>query len=105
VQHPIQDARRWIRWFGCDREDQRMRVDEMAARYEIRVNGHLPQDWSECFWGLAVTHDPNGETILRGTLPDQAALFGVVLHLRDLGLTLISVNRVESDSTTQQEHL
>jgi hypothetical protein len=69
----------------------------MATTYEIRVRGHLPQHWSEWLGGLTVTHDPNGDTILTGPLPDQAALFGVMVAARDLGLTLLSVNQVGSE--------
>jgi len=77
----------------------------MATRYEIRVKGHLPQHWSEWLDGLTITHDPNGETILTGPLRDQAALFGVMMKARDLGLTLLSVNRGGSEPPSQgKEH-
>jgi hypothetical protein len=69
----------------------------MATTYEIRVRGHLPQHWSERIGGLTITHDPNGDTILTGPLRDQAALFGVMITARDLGLTLLSVNQVGSE--------
>ncbi len=61
--------------------------------YEIRVAGHLGSSLSQTFEGLA-THHANGDTILSGNLVDQAALYGVLMKLRDLGLELISVNRV-----------
>jgi hypothetical protein len=73
----------------------------MATIYEIRVRGHLPQHWSEWLDGLTITHAPNGETILTGSLPDQAALFGVMMKARDLGLTLLSVNPVGSEQPSQ----
>lgn len=69
----------------------------MASRYEIRVKGHLPQHWSEWLERLAIIHEPNGETVLSGSLRDQAALFGVVMKVRDLGLTLLSVNPIEGE--------
>ena len=69
----------------------------MASRYEIRVKGHLPQHWSEWLEGLAIIHEPNGETVLSGSLRDQAALFGVMLKVRDLGLTMLSVNPIEGE--------
>jgi hypothetical protein len=72
-------------------------VKEMATRYEIRVKGHLPPHWSEWLDGLTIAYDPNGETILIGPLRDQAALFGVMMKARDLGLALVSVNQVGSD--------
>ena len=69
----------------------------MATRYEIRVKGHLPQDWSAWFEGLTIIQSPNGETVLAGSLRDQAALFGVIIKMRELGLTLISVNQGEAE--------
>jgi hypothetical protein len=64
--------------------------------YEIRVQGHLAGDWSEWFEGLTIAHDSNGETVLAGPLRDQAALFGVLIKVRDLGLMLLSVNQPDS---------
>jgi hypothetical protein len=61
-------------------------------RYEIRVEGHLTADWSDWFEGLTVCQDKNGETVLSGPL-DQAALHGVLAKVRDLGLTLVAVDR------------
>jgi len=61
--------------------------------YEIRVAGHLSANWAARFEGLSMRHEPEGETVLSGTL-DQAALQGVFVKIRDLGLNLISVNRV-----------
>ncbi len=65
--------------------------------YTIRIQGHLDPTWSEWLQGLTIVHDSNGMTVLTGPLQDQAALFGVLIKLRDLGLTLVSVNPVESD--------
>ena len=64
--------------------------------YEIRVEGHLTDRWSEWFEGLAIRNDPNGETTLSGTLIDQAALMGALGKIHALNLTLISVNRLSS---------
>ena len=61
--------------------------------YEIRVEGHLSDRWSDWFDGLAILNDPNGETILRGSFVDQAALFGTLTKIQGLNLTLISVNK------------
>ena len=61
--------------------------------YEIRVEGALPNGWSEWFEGLDIRHDPSGESILSGPLPDQAALHGVLAKIRNLNLTLLSVHR------------
>jgi hypothetical protein len=60
--------------------------------YEIRVEGHLVADWSDWFEGLTVCQEMNGETVLSGSL-DQAALHGVLARVRDLGLTLVAVDR------------
>ena len=62
--------------------------------YEIRVAGHIGDSWSSWFEGLSVRHEGNSETVLRGAIVDQAALHGVLMRLRDLGLPLASVNRV-----------
>jgi hypothetical protein len=63
--------------------------------YEIRVSGHLSANWAVRFEGLSIQLGPGGETVLSGEL-DQAAIHGVLVKIRDLGLNLISVNRVES---------
>ncbi len=63
--------------------------------YEIRIASHLSESRRGRFEGLSVRLDPGGETVLCGTL-DQAALHGVLIVIRNLGLKLISVNRVES---------
>lgn len=65
------------------------------AIYQIRLEGQLGPEWSEWFEGLKVTLQENGEMILSGPLPDQAALHGVLARIRDLGMVLISVNRVK----------
>ena len=65
------------------------------ASYEIRVAGHLSANWAARFEGLSMRHEPEGETVLCGSL-DQAALHGVLVRVRDLGLNLISVIRVEA---------
>jgi len=65
--------------------------------YEIRVQGHVGGSWSSWFEGLSLHHEENGETVLRGAVVDQAALHGILMRIRDLGLPLVSVNRVKSD--------
>jgi hypothetical protein len=62
--------------------------------YEIRVEGRLGADWSSWFDDLAVQNLPNGETLLRGPVADQAALHGILVRIRNLGLPLVSVQRV-----------
>ena len=63
--------------------------------YEIRVASHLSANWAARFEGLSMRHEPEGETVLSGML-DQAALHGVFVKIRDLGLRIISVNPVET---------
>jgi hypothetical protein len=65
----------------------------MPETYEIKIKGHLDPCWSEWFAGLKLTHLDGEETLLSGSLPDQAALHGLFERIRDLNLTLISVNR------------
>ena len=65
----------------------------MPEYYEIRIRGHLDQWWSEWFAGLQLTHLEGDETLLSGSLPDQAALHGLLERIRDLNITLISVTR------------
>jgi hypothetical protein len=73
-------------------------VDETCV-YEIRLAGHLPSRWSAWFEGLAVTPEPDGTTRLSGPVVDQAALHGLLKRVRDLGMPLVSVNRVQIDET------
>ncbi len=61
--------------------------------YEIRVEGLLADRWSPWFEGLTIRREANGETVLSGSLPDQAALHGVLAKIRDLNLNLLSVTR------------
>ncbi len=63
--------------------------------YEIRVEGHLADHWSEWFEGLTICHDQS-ETILTGALKDQAALYGVLGKIHDLNVVLVSVIRLSS---------
>ena len=65
----------------------------MPEYYEIRIGGHLDPCWAERFAGLELTHLKENETRLAGSLPDQAALHGLLERIRDLNLTLISVAR------------
>jgi Trk K+ transport system NAD-binding subunit len=61
--------------------------------YEIRVEGHLAEQWSDWFDGLAIQIDSSDETTLSGWIADQAALFGVLTRIHNLNLILISVCR------------
>ena len=59
---------------------------------EIRIEGHIDKDWAEWLEDFSIVHQPNEEAVLTGKIPDQAALYGLIAKLRDLGLTLLSVN-------------
>lgn len=63
--------------------------------YQIRINGHLGVQWGDWFGGLTITLEDNGDTLLTGVVVDQAALHGLLKQVRDLGMPLVSVNRVE----------
>jgi len=66
-------------------------------RVEIRIKGQLDETWSEWFEGFTVSNTGQNQTTLVGELPDQAALYGLIAKLRDLGLTLVSVNPKAED--------
>ena len=63
--------------------------------YRIRVEGELGQEWVGWFSGSAISREGNGVTVLTCAVADQAALHGVLRKLRDLGLTLLSINRID----------
>ena len=79
-----------------EREDPNASSRE-PERYEIRLRGRLDAHWEAWFDGLAVSHESDGITVLSGHIPDQAALHGVLQRIRDLGLPLVSVARIEGD--------
>jgi hypothetical protein len=66
-----------------------------GQKYRIRIRSHLDERWITWFEGLAIQHEANGETVLTGYIPDQSALFGTLMKLRDLGLTLIAIEPLE----------
>lgn len=66
--------------------------------YQIRVRGHLGNQWADWFEGMTVTTEDDGNTLLTGEVIDQAALHGLFRKVRDLGLPLLSVMRVPSRS-------
>jgi hypothetical protein len=70
---------------------------EASFVYEIRVEGHLTDRWSDWFEGLAIHNDGNGETTITGSLADQAALHGVLTKVHNLNLILISVQRLSTN--------
>jgi hypothetical protein len=63
--------------------------------YQITLQGHLSSQWSDWFEGFKITLDERGQTILVGPVMDQAALHGLLKKIRDLGIPLISINRLD----------
>jgi hypothetical protein len=68
-----------------------------SPRYEIRLKGHLEARWAASFDGLVLRPEPDGTTVLRGPVVDQAALHGVLQQIRDLGLPLLSLTRLDAE--------
>ena len=62
--------------------------------YTIRVEGFVGESWSSWFEGMAIEHEEGGETVLSGPLADEAALYGILTKIRDLGLPLVEVKRI-----------
>lgn len=77
--------------------------------YEIRIKGHLDERWADWFGGMSIRQEANGDTRLVGPLIDQAALYGMLRRVRDLGMPLISVIRLEpgqvDSSDVRQENI
>ena len=71
--------------------------------YQIRIKGHLGRQWTDWFGGLSITLEDNGDTLLTGPVVDQAALHGLLKKVRDLGMTLLSVNRVKPGPAERPE--
>ncbi len=71
-------------------------MDEPVPLYEIRIRGHLAARRLRHFEGLSVTHQATGETVLVGRIRDQSALYGVLGWLENMGLSLLSVRRLEA---------
>ena len=69
--------------------------------YQIRVKGRLGPRWTAWFEGLTITPEDNGDTLLTGPVVDQAALHGLLRRVRDLGLPLLSVIRVEAEQAQE----
>ena len=68
-----------------------------ATRYEIRLKGRLDSSWADWLGGMSLTHASDGTTVVAGPVADQAALHGLLQKLRDMGVTLISVNESEPE--------
>ena len=71
--------------------------------YAIRIKGHLDCRWAAWFEGLTISLEDNGDTLLTGSVVDQAALHGLLRRVRDLGLPLLAVLRVQPGQTDALE--
>jgi len=71
------------------------------AVYQIRIEGHLGRAWTGWFAGLSIALEDNGDTLLTGEVVDQAALHGLLRKVRDLGVPLVSVNRLATGPAPQ----
>ena len=80
-------------FYGCPGEGARVLQGErvQSNRYEIRIRGTLSPELVEWFDGMEIRQDADGTTVLAGSVPDQAALHGLLARVRDLNLTLLSV--------------
>jgi hypothetical protein len=73
----------------------------MTDVYQIRVKGHLDPRWIDWFDDLTLTHRADGTTLLYGPMADQAALHGILIKIRNLGLPLLLVRHVQTGGETQ----
>jgi hypothetical protein len=85
--------------------EQHLSLDRPVT-YEIKVEGRLDEGWSDWFSGMAVTFERGSTpiTTLTGAVADQAALRGILSKIWDLGLTLISVRRIEADGEEENKN-
>ncbi len=90
--HPTPDAQKTPR-------------QEVKAFYEIRVEGHLDPSWSDWLGELAITPQPGGETLLAGSIVDQAALHGILDKLYAMNLTILSVMQVKKDREIEDKNV
>jgi hypothetical protein len=84
----------------CDSKN----ITDQVMVYQIRFKGHLGAQWTDWFGGLTVTLEENGDTLLTGQVVDQAALYGLLKKVRDLGMQLLSVNLVEPGPATLSDN-
>lgn len=74
-------------------------MDQQSPIYQIRIKGQLQEHWADWFDGLTITYDTlGGETLLEGPVTDQPALHGILNKIRDLGLSLLSLKRIDQNA-------
>jgi len=88
--------------YGPDMDTDDPTGQASTPHYEVRVAGHLDDRWAARFDGFDLTEQHDGTTALRGAVVDQAALHGLLLQLRDLGITLLSVTPLAPDARSAQ---
>jgi hypothetical protein len=74
---------------------------EEPAGYELRVGRHLDDRWAEWFGDMTITREPDGTTTMRGPVADQAALHGILIKIRDLGMVLLAVRPIHLAATAR----
>jgi hypothetical protein len=77
-------------------------MNHESAWYEIRLEGRIDPRWAAWFDGMTVSSHADGTTVIHGQVADQAALHGLLQRLRDLGLPLLSVDRVDPNRTQRK---
>lgn len=73
--------------------------------YQIRVKSHLGPGCSSAFEGFTMRHQANGDTVLTGPVVDQAALHGILIKIRDLGLTLVEIKSIQPQENKGDNHV
>jgi hypothetical protein len=81
-------------------EQRSERDPDQLKIFQIRIQGHLSQQWTDWFEGLIITLEEDGNTLLNGPVVDQSALHGILKRIRDLGMPLLSVNSVDANQAT-----
>lgn len=74
------------------------------AKFCVQIDGYLDEEWIAWLGELTLVYQPDGTTTLTGSLPDQAALFGLLVKLRDLGVPLLSIKRLDRHSSNVTTH-
>ena len=86
---------------GMSETDASSGKKHRPCQYQIRIEGHLADRWADWFGGLSIMLEENGDTVLTGPVPDQAALHGILRQVRNLGMPLISLIRVDNESSSR----
>jgi hypothetical protein len=81
------------------------RQNDKVRIYQIRIEGQFGQQWTDWFDGLSITPGEDGTTLLTGPVIDQSALHGLLKKVRDLGAPLVSVNRMETDGSSNPDQI